>query len=669
MVIKSFKSKLRTNKISEEYMIFEKANWVYFKLIKTLLIALMAIPLLSSCGDTDVEIGDSGTQVTKPDPEPTPDPDPEPTPDPDPEPTPDPDPEPTPDPDPEPTPDPDPEPTPAPELPTDTDLTGYQGEEIGFFENKVFDDEPEILYAETIFNENTDDSQRLKGAINRASREINGGVVILKVAQEPDPTTNSVNNRFSLAHIPVKSNVRIEIEPEIVLEMRGEKETNNVNKNLMFSLGRSNGPNNLSETRAENIEITSTDPTRSFTVDAKTNNPIDYGTMSGGNGSGVVNLTRAVPFAIYWVKNFSISNALIKDNYTENVSVQLAADTDYKDGAFAWRFGSKPVFLENRYDNQGGANNPMNPINIPLKTNDNEDFIDDEGNIIPDMFAIQRNPTYGRTPIKGTIRNIEAHNVHTGYGAVQVYGGDWIEIDNIKALNGVGVRVEAGNGTTNDNVNRAGPYYNSANKIKISNVQVTNGFTGVWLSVHSKIMKDISVENIEAIDSGAALIVNKGTYACKGRECRDLTRGRINNLSIKGDIVLRQTVFDKPVAEVGNITTYFLSMANREYLAAKTNKTINSIGRGDLTSTTEKSGSRWYYIFPTAPVLAISQLSEDNIGDQSATEGFFGIDLSQANIEQDGLALGVNETSRADVLYRGQMQLPDGTIATDFIYK
>ncbi|EWH09563.1 hypothetical protein DS2_12048 [Catenovulum agarivorans DS-2] len=551
----------------------------------------------------------------------------------------------------------------------DTDFSAYQGEEVGFFENKVFDDEPEIVYAEHTFTADTDDSARVSGALNRARKEENGGVVILRVAQNTDATTGTANNRFSLAHIPVPANVRIEIEPEVVLEMRGNKETSNVNRNILFSIGRSNGPGNLLDERVENVEITSTDPSRSFTIDATTNNPIEYGNMTGGNGGGLVNLTRAVSFAIGYARNFAVSNVVIQDNYTENVSVQLAADHDNKDGAFAWRFGSKPVFLQDRYDNQGGANNPMNPINIPLATNSNGDFIDDDGNIVPDMFAIQRNPTYGRTPIKGSIKNIKAINVHTGYGAVQVYGGDWVEIDNIEAVHGVGVRIEAGNGTTNDKVNRSGPYYSSANKIKISNIKLTKGFTAVWLKTHSKIMKDISVENVEAIDSGSALLIGKGSYDCKGRECRDLTRGRINNVSIKGDIILRQTIFDQPVAEVGNLSTYLLSLSNREYLAAQTNKSITQISRNDIAKTTDKSGERWYYIFPVAPVLALSQLSATEIGDESAVEGFFGVDYSQANIVQDGLALGASETKRANILYRGDMQLPNGGDASSFIYK
>ncbi len=48
------------------------------------------------------------------------------------------------------------------DLPTDTDLTGYTGEDFGFFENKVFDDEPEVLYASDSFDDTVNDTSRLK---------------------------------------------------------------------------------------------------------------------------------------------------------------------------------------------------------------------------------------------------------------------------------------------------------------------------------------------------------------------------------------------------------------------------------------------------------------------------------------------------------------------------
>ncbi|AWB65526.1 hypothetical protein C2869_03340 [Saccharobesus litoralis] len=564
---------------------------------------------------------------------------------------------------------------------TDTDLSANTGQYVGYFENKVFDDSPTELFATELFNAEVNDTKRLIQALQQASKEQNGGVVRLRVAP------NGNNNRFSLAHVPVPSNVRLEIEPEVVLEMRGIKENSHPtgkagyrpNKAFLFSFGRSMNTNKLIKQRVKNVEIRSTDPARNFTVDARTNMPLNYGKMNGGFGNGKVNITRAIPFGYYFVENFAVSNVTILDNHTESVSVQLTSDRDYKDGAYAYRFGKKPVYLQARYQpnpksvitKQGetpviSKNKPMNSANVALATNDQGQFVDDVGNVIPDMFAIVRNPTYGRTPIKGSIKNVKAHTVHTGYGTVQVYGGDWVEIENIESFNGIAVRLEAGNGTNKDNNNRAGPYYSSMNNISIKNVKVTNGFTGIWLKAHSKIMKNIHVENIEAIDSGTALLIGKGSFACKTR-CRDLTRGRINNLTITGDIILRQTVFDKPVAEVGNLATYFLSQANRQYLAKRTGKNLQTISRNDLQR--NRSGQRWYLIFPTAPVLVLSQLSATEIGDQSAKVGFFPVDLSQANIVQDGLALAAGETQRPNVLYRGDMRMPNGKVAKDMIDK
>lgn len=597
------------------------------------------------------------------------------------------------------TPTPDPEPDPDGETILDTDLSGYTGYtdengvttvNVGFFENAVFDDSPTELVAEDAFVDTVNDTARLKTALNQAKRETGGGVVVLRA-------NANGQNRFSLSHIAVPSNVRIEVEPCVVLEMRGIKEDlyptsandhknkNKPNRQFLFSFGRSNGPGNLLSERVENVEVRSTIPGQKFTIDANTNMPHNYGYMNGGNGNGVVNLTRAIPIGLFYVKNFAISDINIEDNHTESVAVQMFADADYKDGAFAYRFGSKPVFLQDRYvknpEGSANLNKPMNPANIPLATNGNGDFINDSGDVIPDMFAIQRNPTYGRTPLKGSIKNIKASHAHTGYGVVQVYGGDWIEIDNIEAFNGIGVRVEAGNGTDNDNFNRSGPYLSSMNKINISNVKVTNGFTGVWLKPHSKVMKDISVENIEAIDSGTALLVGKGSFNCK-TSCRDLTRGRINNLVIKGDITLRQTVFDAPVAEVGNNITYLITDAHRQYLANLNGKTVDQLTRNDLQQKTvtgqqtpeqlaaltpdsfdNPSGTRWYKIFPTAPVLALSMLSATEVGNESAKVGFYPVDFSKANIVSDGLPADTL------ILYRSDMRNPNGTAATDFINK
>lgn len=577
-----------------------------------------------------------------------------------------------------------------------TDLTGYgqletlfvkdrEFGDIGFFENKLLAEpiRERTIYADDVFNADTDNTKDVQTAVRWAGRadkktgKASGLVTLL-------PSKNGKNNRFSLAAIEMSSNVKLQIHPDVVIEMRGIKEKNKFKSSSLFTIGRSRGPRNLIEERVENVEITSMDPNRNFTIDARTNMPHNYGSMNNAYG-GLVNLTRAVPVGIFYAKNFKVSNMTILDNHTESVTIQLSADRDYKDGAYAYRFKSKPIFLKDRYKkNPDGSNKPMNPENIPLPMDENGNFIDENGMVIPDMFAIQRNPTYGRTPIKGTIKNIKSVNAHTGYGTVQVYGGDWIEIDNIEAVNGIGVRVEAGNGTNRDDSNRAGPYLTSANKIKISNVKVTDGFTGVWLKTHAKIMKDIHVHNVEAIDSGTALLIGKGSFACKNK-CRDLTRGRINDLKITGDIILRQTKFDEPVAEVGNLATYMINDANRAYLAKKNGKTVDQLGRSDLQNKSIKnvkklskkqraqltpddfdnpSGTRWYDIFPTAPVLLFNQYSATEVGDQSPYKGYFPADLSQANIVSDGLP-----NKDVKILYRSDMRLPNGKTATDFINK
>ncbi|WP_111977770.1 hypothetical protein [Algibacillus agarilyticus] len=506
-----------------------------------------------------------------------------------------------------------------------------------FFENKVFDDKPHILFAQEKYTTKVNDTKRLQQALNKASKEFQGGVVILR------PAKKSINKRFRLDRIDVPSNIRLEIDPSVTLEMMGNLKKGKQKGRFLFLVGRSKSLKKLMKHYIENVEIRSTDPYRNFTIDSKTNMPIVYN--QGGTAETGVNTTRSIPVGFFYAKNFAISNVTIIDNHTESVSVQMYPDTDYQDGAYAKR-GKKrsdDVFL----DGKRGK---------PLKQNAEGEFIDKQGKVIPDMFAIQRNPTYGRTPIKGSIKNIKALNSHTGYGVVQAYGADWVEIRNIEAFNGIAVRIEAGNGAPNDNVNRCGPYNSSINNIEISDVKVTNGFTGVWLKAHSKIIKNISVHNILAIDSATALLVEKGTLC---RECRDLTRGWMENVKITGDIILKRTIKDKAVAEVGLIATNFLAPSERAKLIDK-----NKDGKINwLDLPRNKSGKRWYLIQPTAPVLANSQLSATEIGDQSDKEGFFAVDYSKANIQ------GINLLRPEKILYRNDMYFPDGKHAKKTINK
>ncbi|MDR9826318.1 hypothetical protein RCJ22_11920 [Vibrio sp. FNV 38] len=578
--------------------------------------------------------------------------------------------------------------------------------EVGFFEDKIGDDVPGSRtlnrFADEIFDNSDERVTALTKQLNRdfnwASKQQGGSVIRIM------PNKNG-QNRIPFQQLFVQSNVRVEVHPDVIIEM---VPTTHWSGNLhagLFNIGGSPKPNNLIEARVENVEITTMKiPGREgdrFTVDSRTRLPFNYGQMYISSYAGVTNLTRSIAIKLFYAKNFKISNMNVLDNYTESVAVQMFSDADYQESVWAYRDEdiSKDVFLENKYvsnpnDKDDKTMYKPGTVNIPLKTNDQGKFIDDNGNVVPDMFAILRNPSYGRTPIKGTIENIYLENAHTGYGAVQVYGGDWIEINNIKSHNGIGVRIETGNGTNRDKFNQAGPYLTSASRIKISDVEVTDGFTGVWLKTHAKIMKDIYVENVHATDTATAVLVEKGTFACK-TNCRDLTRGRINGLTIKGDIVLEQTKFDEPTAQVGKLATFFMTPYSSEYFVNKLGKaSISELSHNDSrikvtdNSNTPQSewpnltpddfdvpaGSRWYKIFPVAPILASAEYSSEDTGMQSADFGYFPVDTSLANIEMinvmcsgyDGSNEPKGELCTDKIKYRSDVVYPNQTLAADY---
>ncbi|MGJ8642088.1 MAG: hypothetical protein ACSHX9_01665 [Luteolibacter sp.] len=504
-------------------------------------------------------------------------------------------------------------------------------ESSDYFENKVFDDEPEVIFAESDFQKSTNDTERVVEAIKRAaSEDADGGVVILRGSED------GKNSRYRLGRIDLPSNIRVEVDPDVVLEMESKTEP------FLFSAGRSPSVKELIPEPVRNVEITSTHDTERFTIDAKTNKPLDY--TGGGTKENGSSRTRAIPVALFFVENFSVSNIKVQDNHTESVAIQMYPDTNYQDGAYAIRAEEKDRSGDVFLDGPGGK---------PLPTNDEGQFIDADGNVIPNRDAIQRNPAWGRTARKGTVENILAINSHTGYGAVQVYGGDWIKIHNIESINGVGVRLEAGNGTESDNVNRSGPHHASMNNIEISDVTIREGFTGIWLKAHGKINKNILVHNVTAIDSGSAILVDKGTF---GKDTRDFIQGRFENTRVTGDITLERTGKD---AEVGYLTTFFIAPSERE-------KIKDANGDGKISSADlprNLSGHRWYLIQPTSPILAMSQMSESEIGDTSEREGYFAIDYSEANI------IGKNLLRPEDILYREDMYLPNGRPATGFINK
>ncbi|MCX2794826.1 hypothetical protein OQJ59_12535 [Microbulbifer thermotolerans] len=489
-----------------------------------------------------------------------------------------------------------------------------------YFENRVFDQQPEELYPARNYTSQTNDTQRLLAALRRASQEdSDGGVVILRAAK------NGGNNRYRLDRVDMPSNVRLEVDPDVTIEMIGNLKTSGSNQ-FLFSIGRSPNVNNLIRERIRNVEITSTHPTRRFTIDAKTNMPISYGVHGDKTKDTAINYTRAIPIGIYYAENFAISGIRIIDNHTEHVGISLYPDCDYKDGALA--------------DRNGTNGNPQDDVWLgrdgqPLPMDSEGNYVDDKGRIIPDEEAIIRNLTYGRTPVKGTIENIVLQNSHTGYGAVQIFGGDWIYINNIKAVKGVGVRIEAGNGSATDNINRAGPYLSSINNVEVHNVTVTKGFTGVWLKAHGKINRNITVSNVTAIDSGTAVITDKSRM---NPHSRDFINGRFENLTIKGNIKLIRTNKNagKAVAEVGNMLTYFMSPAERDNLTDRNGD--GRITQADLPH--NRSGRRWYLMQPTSPMVIASQRNANEIGDTSSDikaeeAGYYPVDFSSAVVTSE----------------------------------
>ncbi|WP_144208199.1 hypothetical protein [Shewanella donghaensis] len=160
-------------------------------------------------------------------------------------------------------------------------------DEVNYFTNEVIDDEPEMVYPGGTTAEMV---ARLQDAINRATEEEMGGVVRMAPGE------------YVLTQINLKSNVRLEIDPEATIKMVDR---------ALFSAGRD--AKNLPP-KLYNIEITSTHPTKKFTVDV--NNPVIF--------------RNSIPFRVGYVENFAISNFHVEDNYSIFPSVFIVADSDIR---------------------------------------------------------------------------------------------------------------------------------------------------------------------------------------------------------------------------------------------------------------------------------------------------------------------------------------------------
>lgn len=542
-------------------------------------------------------------------------------------------------------------------------------ESTQYFENKVFDDKPTQLYPDSKYSAETDDTERVQKALYAASREDNGGVVILNAAR------GGGESKYRIGNVSVPSNIRLEVDPAVTIVMNADTETrpgqprrkpksaSDSNRN-MFMVGRTptwgeDGKRMARATieRIENVEIRSTVPGERFKVDIKSEYPIEYWFRANtwSRPEKVVpdredgqNEVFAAPFNFGNARNFRLADVEVEDNYTVLPVVLLYPDTDFKPGSMRY-VDKRPRNQRDEpiYDKRGNE----------LKHND---VIDADGNKVLPGEDVWRNDTWGRTPEKGTVENITVTGSHTGYGLLQVFGGEDIYMRDLHGVGGITVRLEPGAGS--DNLNRSGPLHSRIRNIEIENISNRNGFAALWFNPHGKRNENIKAKDIRAYDSGTAILIEKSTVC---DDCLDLERGYFRNVELSGEVLLAQTT-DEPLAEVGYAATYVMHPDHKA-------KVVDRNGRGsDNMSTMEPdgrvspidlanplSGKRWYMIWPTAPILAFNQLSADNIGRidtdgdgkpdvETDREDFFAIDFSNVTIVREG-----DLAWDRDILYRG----------------
>lgn len=110
---------------------------------------------------------------------------------------------------------------------------------------------------------------------------------------------------------------------------------------------------------------------------------------------------------------------------------------------------------------------------------------------------------------------------------------------------------------------------------------------------------------------------------------------------------------------MGNLATYLMTPEERKTISDTNGD--GKVSQFDLPR--NPSGKRWYVMQPIVPILALSQMSETEIGDQSDIRGFFTIDYSGAEI------IGTNLLLDEKILYRESMGYQDGRSALKFINK
>ena len=209
------------------------------------------------------------------------------------------------------------------------------------------------------------------------------------------------------------------------------------------------------------------------------------------------------------------------------------------------------------------------------------------------------NPLYGRTPKKGVVQNVTGGTFHTGYGLVQVFGGDTLLLKNLDGTGGITVRLEPGNGV--GPIDKAGPNYSAITNIKMDNIIVRNGFAALWMNPHSKDNKNITASNLKGFNSGFTVIAEKSSTPLTS----EYLRGGFENVTLSGTI--SNTGTSTRNADVGFVATLYAGPVTD--------------GLRDIAN---KSGDRWYVIKPIGAFVMGSRLSATAAGDQG-TGGYWPI--------------------------------------------
>lgn len=572
-------------------------------------------------------------------------------------------------------------------------LGTVQKDEIDFFSNQISITSKCIILRPVtdldITNEDvslrTDDTARIQKALFNLSQsegERPGGILYLKASDDAS------KNTYRLARLSIPSNIRIVIDPEVTLLMIGSdsirRQPNGdpytdakgfpkkrLNQHL-FAIGNSEFTDNLNPDPIRNVEIISSSSTGMFTIDQRSEFPLEYRYRLKGqlrdNGVTVIEdnpqeygITSkfAAPFYIGYAENIAISNVNILDNYTYLPAIAIYPDADMKDGIIGAKRHSSPP-RNDRYGNR--LERGM--------------LIDANGDKVTDMSGFDRNQTYGRTLSGGAFKNIASDRGHGGFGLLQLWAGNTVYMEDLHGTGGITVRLEPGAGI--ENISRSGPGIGDIHTIRMEEISVRDGYTALWLKPHSKENSNIRAKNLSAYDSGSTIIFD--TTSQDKEKFPDLHEGRFADVKISGVIHLSRENESRR-AEVGYIPTLAMHIDDIKQVTDIDGYTDGGIrsGRPDGQISTNDliagpSGDRWFLVDPIVPIIAFNQMSENqfaasNEKNNKGTLGsnFYDVDLSEVTITRNEI---YPIRRKEDIVYRSDMRrLTDGRPARNMINK